>query len=283
MDLLPLYILNALYATETLALVVLGLAVVFGWLGVMNMAHGEFVMLGAYSAVAAQQAGWHPLASIPLALAVSAIVGAAIEWAVVRRLYRRPFDTLLATWGLSILMRKCVELGFGREYRSLDQTLTGSLPLLGVAYPAYRVCLMAAIFIVFAALFVWYRRSQTGARVKAMISNPELAASLGINTAALARAAFVFGAVSAGLAGALLAPLVRVEPFMGIDYLLFSVFALVVGGLGSFAGLGIGSGIIGGGNSLVSALIGSTGGYVTVLVVSILFLWLKPNGLYSRR
>jgi urea ABC transporter permease protein UrtB len=283
MDLLALHILNAIYATESLALVVLGLAVVFGWLGVMNMAHGEFVMLGAYSAVVAQQLGWRPLAALPLALLVSAVAGAAIEWAVIRRLYRRPFDTLLATWGLSILMRKCVELGFGREYRSLDQTLSGSLSVLGVPYPAYRVWLMAAILVLFACLFVWYRVSQTGARVKAMISNPELAASLGINTAALARAAFVFGAASAGLAGALLAPLVRVEPFMGIDYLLFSFFALVVGGLGSFAGLGIGAGIVGGGNSLVAAWLGSTGGHVTVLLVSILFLWLKPNGLYSRR
>ena len=278
-----IHVLNAIYAVATLGLVVLGLAVVFGWLGVMNMAHGEFVMLGAYSAVIAQEAGWHPLASIPIALLSCGLVGAFVEWAIIRRLYNRPFDTLLATWGLSILMRKCVELVFGREYRSLDQSLTGPVAVFGVGYPLYRVVLIVAIFALFGGLYVGYRRSATGARIQAMVVNPELASSLGIDTARLARSAFVFGTATAGLAGALLAPLVRVEPFMGIDYLLMSFFALVVGGLGSFEGLAIGSTTIGGGNSLASALFGNTGGYLTVLVISILFLWLKPRGLYARR
>ena len=278
-----IHVLNAIYAVATLGLVVLGLAVVFGWLGVMNMAHGEFVMLGAYSAVIAQQAGWHPLASIPIALLSCGLVGVVVEWAIIRRLYSRPFDTLLATWGLSILMRKCVELVFGREYRSLDQSLTGPVAVFGVGYPLYRVVLIVAIFALFGGLYVGYRRSATGARIQAMVVNPELASSLGIDTALLARSAFVFGTATAGLAGALLAPLVRVEPFMGIDYLLMSFFALVVGGLGSFEGLAIGSTTIGGGNSLASALFGNTGGYLTVLVISILFLWLKPRGLYARR
>ena len=278
-----IHVLNAIYAVATLGLVVLGLAVVFGWLGVMNMAHGEFVMLGAYSAVIAQQAGWHPLASIPIALLSCGLVGVVVEWAIIRRLYNRPFDTLLATWGLSILMRKCVELVFGREYRSLDQSLTGPVAVFGVGYPLYRVVLIVAIFALFGGLYVGYRRSATGARIQAMVVNPELASSLGIDTARLARSAFVFGTATAGLAGALLAPLVRVEPVMGIDYLLMSFFALVVGGLGSFEGLAIGSTTIGGGNSLASALFGNTGGYLTVLVISILFLWLKPRGLYARR
>lgn len=278
-----IHVLNAIYAVATLGLVVLGLAVVFGWLGVMNMAHGEFVMLGAYSAVIAQQAGWHPLASIPIALLSCGLVGVVVEWAIIRRLYSRPFDTLLATWGLSILMRKCVELVFGREYRSLDQSLTGPVAVFGVGYPLYRIVLIVAIFALFGGLYVGYRRSVTGARIQAMVINPELASSLGIDTARLARSAFVFGTATAGLAGALLAPLVRVEPFMGIDYLLMSFFALVVGGLGSFEGLAIGSTTIGGGNSLASALFGNTGGYLTVLVISILFLWLKPRGLYARR
>ena len=278
-----IHVLNAIYAVATLGLVVLGLAVVFGWFGVMNMAHGEFVMLGAYSAVIAQQAGWHPLASIPIALLSCGLVGVVVEWAIIRRLYSRPFDTLLATWGLSILMRKCVELVFGREYRSLDQSLTGPVAVFGVGYPLYRIVLIVAIFALFGGLYVGYRRSVTGARIQAMVINPELASSLGIDTARLARSAFVFGTATAGLAGALLAPLVRVEPFMGIDYLLMSFFALVVGGLGSFEGLAIGSTTIGGGNSLASALFGNTGGYLTVLVISILFLWLKPRGLYGRR
>jgi branched-chain amino acid transport system permease protein/urea transport system permease protein len=282
MEMLPLYAMNLIYTIATLGLVVLGLAVVFGFLGVMNMAHGEFVMIGAYSALVVQQAGFSPLLAIPLAIAACAVLGWLVEWAIVRHLYRRPFDTLLATWGLAILMRKCIEIVFGREYKSIDQTLPGTVDFLGVRYPSYRLVLMAVIAVLLASLFVWYQRSNTGARIKAMISNPELAAAVGIDTARLARAAFVFGVCSAGLAGVLLAPLVRVEPYMGIDYLLSSFFVLVVGGLGSLEGLLIGSTVIGGSNVTVSAWLGGASGYFAVLLISILFLWLKPNGLYAR-
>ena len=186
----------------------------------MNMAHGEFVMLGAYSALVIQQAQLPFLLAVPLALAVCGLIGLLLEWAVIRRLYRRPFDTLLATWGLAILIRKGVEVVFGREYRSIDQTLPGTVNLFGVDYPAYRLMLLLIIIVFFVVLLVWYRRSNTAARIKAMVENPALASAVGIDTARLSRATFVFGVSVAGLAGVLLAPLVRVEPYMGLDYLL---------------------------------------------------------------
>lgn len=282
-ELLAINGLNILYAVATLAVVALGLAVIFGLLGVMNMAHGEFVMIGAYCALAVQQAALHPLLAVPVALAACAAIGWAMEWSVVRHLYRRPFDTLLATWGIAILLRECVEALFGRGYRSVDQTFAGTVDVFGVRYPSYRLLLMAAIAALFVALWLWYRRSNAGARIQAMVSNPELAAAVGIDAARLARATFAFGSAMAGLAGVMLAPLVRVEPYMGIDYLLSSFFVLVVGGLGSIEGLLLGSGVIGGADVAVSALFGNTDGYLTVLVVSILFLWLKQDGLYARR
>ncbi len=283
LELLTLYGLNLVYTIAVLGLVVLGLAVVFGLLGVMNMAHGEFVMLGAYSALVVQQAQLPFLLAVPLALAVCALIGLLLEWSVIRRLYRRPFDTLLATWGLAILIRKGVEVTFGREYRSIDQTLPGTVNLLGVDYPAYRLILLVLIVGFFVGLFVWYRSSNTGARIKAMVENPALASAVGIDTARLSRATFVFGVSVAGLAGVLLAPLVRVEPYMGLDYLLSSFFILVVGGLGSLEGLLIGSTVIGGSDVVISALFDKTAGYLGVLTISILFLWLRPNGIYAQR
>lgn len=283
MELIALYGLNLVYTIAILGLVVLGLAVVFGMLGVMNMAHGEFIMLGAYSALVVQQAGLPFVLALPLALAVCAFIGLVIEWAVIRRLYRRPFDTLLATWGLAILIRKGVEVTFGREYQSVDQRLPGTVHLLGVDYPAYRLVLLGLVLALFAALFVWYRRSNTGARIKAMVENPPLAAAVGIDTARLSRATFVFGVSVAGLAGVLLAPLVRVEPYMGLDFLLSSFFILVVGGLGSLEGLLIGATVIGGTDVIVSTVFDKTAGYLTVLTLSILFLWLRPDGIYARR
>jgi urea ABC transporter permease protein UrtB len=283
MELLATYGLNFAYSTATLGLIVLGLAVVFGLLGVMNMAHGEFVMLGAYSALIVQQAGLPYLLAIPLALLVCGAFGWLIEWSVIRHLYRRPFDTFLATWGIAILMRKGVEVTFGREYQSIDQSLPGTVEFFGIDYPAYRLVLMAVIVALFAGLFVWYQRSNTGARIKAMVQNPELAAAVGIDTARLSRATFIAGVSTAGLAGVLLAPLVRVEPYMGLDYLLNSFFILVVGGLGTLEGLLTGSGIIGGADVVISALFDKTAGYLGVLTISILFLWLRPDGIFSRR
>ncbi len=283
MQLLTLYGLNLVYTIAVLGLVVLGLAVVFGLLGVMNMAHGEFIMLGAYSALVVQQAQLPFLLAVPVALLSCALVGLLIEWAVIKRLYRRPFDTLLATWGIAILIRKAVEVTFGREYKSIDQTLPGTVNLLGVDYPAYRLVLLGLIVVLFGALFAWYRASNTGARIKAMVQNPALASAVGIDTARLSRATFIFGVSVAGLAGVLLAPLVRVEPYMGLDFLLSSFFILVVGGLGSLEGLLIGSTVIGGSDVVVSALFDKTAGYLCVLTISILFLWLRPNGIYARR
>ena len=282
-ELLGTYALNYVYITAILGLVVLGLAVVFGLLGVMNMAHGEFVMLGAYSAVVVQGAGLPLVAAIPLSIAVAAAIGLLVERLVIRHLYRRPFDTFLATWGIAVLLREAIEALFGRGYRSVDQLLPGTAGLGGIEYPVYRLVLLGFVVAAFALLMLWYRRSNTGARIKAMVANPPLAAALGIDTARLARWTFVFGVSTAGLAGALLAPLVRVEPYMGLDYLLSSFFILVVGGLGTLEGMLIGSAAISGTDTVVSAVFDKTAGYISVLAISILFLWLRPHGLYSRR
>ena len=283
MELVGTYGLNYLYITAILGLVVLGLAVVFGLLGVMNMAHGEFVMLGAYSAVVVQAADLPLALSIPLAIVVAGATGALVEWLVIRHLYRRPFDTFLATWGLAVLMREAIEALFGREYRSVDQLLPGTVDLGGIEYPVYRLVLLGFVIVLFACLMLWYRRSNTGARIKAMVSNPPLAAAVGIDTVRLARWTFVFGVSTAGLAGALLAPLVRVEPYMGLDYLLSSFFILVVGGLGTLEGMLLGSAVISGTDTVMSAVFDKTAGYISVLAISILFLWLRPHGLYARQ
>ena len=283
MELVATYGLNFVYIAAILGLVALGLAVVFGLLGVMNMAHGEFVMLGAYSAVVVQEAGLPLALSIALAIAVCVAVGLLVEWSIIRHLYRRPFDTFLATWGLAVLLREGVKAVFGREYKSVDQLVPGTVEVFGIDYPAYRLILLGVVVCLFACLFLWYRRSNTGARIKAMVANPVLATAVGIDTARLARWTFVFGVSTAGLAGALLVPLVRVEPYMGLDYLLSSFFVLVVGGLGTLEGMLIGAAVIGGTDVFASAVLNKTAGYISVLTISILFLWLRPRGLYARR
>lgn len=280
---LLLHALNIAYELATLALTTLGLAVVFGLLGVMNMAHGEFVMLGAYSVVAVQQAGLPLVTAFPLAVLVCGSLGWIVERWLIRPLYARPFDTLLATWALAMLMRKVVEAIWGRGYRNVESALTVAVPIGGTAYPAYRLGLMALVVVLLAVLFVWYRRSSAGLRIRAMTGNPVLAQALGIDTRRLASQAFVAGVVLAGAAGVMLAPLIRIEPGIGVDYLLDAFFVLVVGGLGTLGGFAGGVGLIGGSQAITSSLAGQTSGYAVVLVISILFLWLKPDGLFARR
>lgn len=283
MEVFVTFLLNLIYISATLALIALGLAMVFGLLGVMNMAHGEFVMLGAYSVYVVQLAGQHFLWAIPVAIVICVMVGWLMEWLVVRHLYSRPFDTLLATWGVAILIRKGVEVIFTRDYKSVNQVMPGTIDLLGVSYPAYRLLLVALIIVLFVALFTWYQKSKAGLKIRAMVQGPELAAAVGIDTARLSRVTFIIGVSTAGLAGVMLAPLVRVEPYIGLDYLMSSFFILIVGGLGTLEGLLIGSTVIGGTDAIVSTVFDKTAGYMSVLLISILFLWLRPDGIFYRR
>jgi len=210
------------------------------------------------------------------------VLGWAVERWLVRPLYRRPFDTLVVTWGLSLLLRKCAEAMFGLGYKSLTEPIGGTVEVLGATYPRYRLMLIVVSVLVLGALVLWYGRSRTGTRIKAMAGNPELARALGIPVRRYASATFVVGTCLAGLAGVMIAPLAPVQPFMGLDHILMSFFVLVVGGLGSVGGLLTGSAVIGGSNSIVSALSDSTGGYFCVLLLAIVFLWLRPRGIHAR-
>ena len=274
--------LNVVYGVTTLAVLVLGLAVIFGLLGVLNIAHGEFIMAGAYCAYVTQASGWPFLAAFPLALIVCGALGLVVERGLIRPLYARPFDTLVATWGLSLLLRKVAEAIFGMGFHSLNIPLAGTVALLGTDYPAYRLALIVGGVVVLTGLFLWFRLSSTGTRIQAMVGNRELAEAVGIPVRRLATYTFIAGTCLAGLAGVMIAPLVPVQPFMGLDYVLKTFFVLVVGGLGTVMGVLSGAAVIGGLDSVVSAAIDATYGYLTVLVVAIVFLWLKPRGLFAR-
>lgn len=278
---MTILILNLIWQISTLALIALGLAIVFGKLRIMNMAHGEFVMIGAYAPVITSSLGLPTWLQVPVCLVTVALVALFLERTIVRHLYGRMFDSLLATWGIAILLREVIELMFGRGYQSVSVPIAGTVEIFGAQYPLYRIAVVGMICAGFGILAWWNRRSKVATQIKAMVGNPELAQAVGINTERLSASAFVFGCCTAGLAGLLLAPTIRIEPMMGIDYLIRSFFALVVGGLGSLEGLGLGVTLIAGTQSVIGALASQTYGYLAVLILSILFLWLKPDGIRS--
>jgi len=274
--------LNVSFEIITLALVVMGLAITLGLLGVLNLAHGEFVMIGAFCAFFVQQQGLPFLTAFPLVIAVCILIGWPIERLMIRPLYARPFDTILATWGLSLLLRELVEFAFGRGFNSVDLPFSGTVNVLGADYPVYQLVVMLVSLLLIATLVLWFIRSTTGRKIQALVDNPDLARTVGIPVDSLARNTFVFGLCLGGIAGVLLAPIVAVHPGMGIDYVLKSFFVLVVGGLGTMLGLVVGSGVGGGAEAIVSAIIDRTAGYTFVLIVALFFLWMKPSGLVSR-
>lgn len=282
MDPAVLFVLNAVWQIAALALLALGLALVFGLLRIMNMAHGEFVMLGAYAPVLTTNMGLPALAALPVCLAMVGTVALIVERLVVRHLYARMFDSLLATWALSIVMRETAELAFGRQFRNVPLPIEGVTLIGSVGYPTYRLAVIALVVVFFGLLGLWYRRSATGLRLRAMVDNPDLARTSGIDTARLSMVAFVAGCLLAGMAGLVLAPTLGVSPGMGLDALIRSFFALIVGGLGTLEGLGAGALVIGGLQSGLSAAFSQTAGYLGVLVLAILFLWRRPDGLTRR-
>ena len=274
--------LNVAFEVSTLALVAMGLAITLGLLGVLNLAHGEFVMIGAFAAFFVQEQGLPFPAAFPIAVIACAAIGWPVERIMIRPLFSRPFDTILATWGLSLLLRELVEAVYGRGFHSVRQPVSGTVNVLGADYPVYQLVVMLLAVVLIAALVVWFLTSATGRRIRALVDNPELAKTVGIRADRLARNTFIAGLCLGGIAGVLLAPIVAVHPGMGIDYVLKSFFVLVVGGLGHVLGLVVGSGVIGGAEALVSAAIDRTAGYTFVLLVALGFLSMKPSGLVGR-
>ncbi len=243
-DALTSEILNGVGSFATLAIVALGLGIVFGLMGVINLAHGEFVMVGAYVAFMVQEAGRSHWLAIPIAAIVLLLLGGMIELALIRRIYQRPELTILATFGLSIVLRQLAELIFTKDFRSVVNPVPGATPALGVLYPTYRFVLIAVAVTVVVVTLLTFTRSQFGLTVQAIVADRELAESAGIRTSVVNSLAFGIGAATAGVAGALVAPLGAVEPQIGLTYLPGAFLVVIVGGVSRLWGVVLGAGIV---------------------------------------
>ncbi|GHD62831.1 branched-chain amino acid ABC transporter permease [Thalassobaculum fulvum] len=276
-------LLDGANAVLILMLVALGLAIVFGLMNVINLAHGEFLMLGAYVVLAAGQAGlpfWVGLALAPPAVA---LVGLVAEEVLVRHTYTRLLDTILATWGLSLVLRQAAVLLYGPGSHSVVPPDLGAVTIAGSPYPVYRLVVMAISLTAIAATFALFFRTRFGLAARAVIANRAMASCLGIDTRRLDRWTFAVGAGLAGLAGAAMAPLIAVDPQAGLGWLVPAFLAILVGGLGSIAGPLVGAAGIGGLDSLTAAVASPVWAQLAVFVAAILVIRLRPTGLIARR
>ena len=275
--------LDAANFTLALLLVTLGLVIIFGLMNVINMAHGELFLLGAYTVVLVQRRGgsfWLALLLAPLALAVA---GLLIEELVIRHVYRRFIDTILATWGLSITLKQAVVVVFGPTAHQVENPLPQTVTILTTLYPGYRLFIMGVAVLLALGTFLLFYRTRLGLVARAVIANRPMAASLGLNTRRMDRMTFAFGAALAGLAGAVMAPLMSVDPQMGVGFLIPAFLSILVGGTGSLLGTVLGTTLIAGAGTVVASVWTQIAAQLVVFGLAIVVIRLFPRGLTGGR
>ena len=278
---------------SVLLLAALGLAITFGLMGVINMAHGEMLMIGAYATFVVQNLfveylpsffDWYLIVAIPVSFLASAIVGIVLERSVIRHLYGRPLETLLATWGISLVLIQTVRLTFGAQNVEVANPfyLSGGIEIFhGVVLPYSRIAII--IFVVFVVTAIWalLQKTSLGLQVRAVTQNREMAACMGIPTHKVDMWTFGLGSGVAGLGGLALSQIGNVGPELGRMYIVDSFMVVVLGGVGKIAGTVAGALGIGVVNKFLEPVSGAVLGKIIVLVLIIVLIQKRPQGLFA--
>jgi urea transport system permease protein len=286
---------NAWYGISlgsVLLLAAIGLAITFGVMGVINMAHGEMVMLGAYVTFVVQDTirAYDPALldyslaiAIPLAFLFSGCVGILIERSIIRFLYGRPLETLLATWGLSLVLQQAVRTVFGPTNREVSNPsfMSGAFDLGGITITYNRLWIICFALAVFVALIGLLRFTRLGLEMRAVTQNRVMAASMGIRTSRIDALTFGLGSGIAGMAGVALSQIDNVSPNLGQGYIIDSFMVVVFGGVGNLWGTFVGSFVLGVANKFLEPYAGAVLGKITILVLIILFIQKRPRGLFA--
>ncbi|MGA4541202.1 urea ABC transporter permease subunit UrtB [Uniformispora flossi] len=270
-----------------LLLIALGLTFTFGQMGVVNMAHGEFIMAGAYTAYMLQDwAGRQAvLVALPVAFAVAGLMGLVLERTLIRRFYGRPLDTLLLTWGVSLLLQQAARDLFGAPNVQVKapEWLVGGAELHGIRMPYARIFILVLALVCVAAIWFYLARTRQGRRMQAVMQNRELAACSGIATSRVDQRTFFIGSGLAGVAGVALTLIGPVGPALGTYYIVDAFLVVVAGGLGQLRGAVIAAFVLGLLNSYVEYWSDASLAKVVVFAVIIGFLQLRPQGLFVLR
>ena len=278
-----------------LLLVALGLAITYGLMGVINMAHGELMMIGAYATYVVQGIfqkhfpgafDWYLLASVPVAFMASALVGAALERSVIRFLYGRPLETLLATWGISLVLMQAVRSVFGAQNVGVENPswMSGGVQLMGnLSLPYNRLVIVGFAFAVLVGVWFLIEKTRLGLFVRGVTQNRPIASCMGVNTARIDTYAFALGSGIAGLAGCALSQVGNVGPDLGQGYIVDSFMVVVLGGVGQLAGTvyaAVGLGVL---NKFLEGWTGAVLAKIAVLVFIIVFIQKRPQGIFAMK
>lgn len=289
MDVLVNQLISGLSMASILLVIALGLAIVYGAMGVINLAHGEFVMLGAYCAWALQTyAGFSILLSLPIVFVAMGLVGLLIERIVMRRLYSRPLDTILATWGIGIILQQTVRITLGAESKFVQgpRILDGNIELGSLVVSNYRIFVIVFSVAILVTTWALLTKTEFGMKLRAVIQNPSIAECYGIESRRIYALTFAYGAALAGVAGVLITPLFSTIPTMGTNLVVDAFLVVIIGGLGSLIGAATAAMLIGEATALFSMVMNDTLGRVVLLCCVVLLIRVRPLGLFpetSRR
>jgi urea transport system permease protein len=277
---------------SVLLLAAIGLAITFGVMGIINMAHGEMVMLGAYSTFMVQEVirnnmpglfDWSLAIALPVAFLVTGAVGFVIERAVIRFLYGRPLETLLATWGVSLILQQTIRSIFGPTNREVGNPgwMSGSFPVGGMTITWNRMWIIVFSLSIFFALLFVMKKTAYGLNMRAVTQNRRMASSMGIRTPWVDALTFALGSGIAGIAGVALSQIDNVSPNLGQSYIIDSFMVVVFGGVGNLWGTLIAALSLGVLNKFLEPVTGAVLGKILVLVLIILFIQKRPRGLFA--
>lgn len=286
---------NAWYGLSlgsVLLLAAIGLAITFGVMGVINMAHGEMVMIGAYTTFVVQEMirtrypalfDYSLLIAVPLAFLVAGAIGVLIERSIIRFLYGRPLETLLATWGLSLVLQQAVRTMFGPTNREVGNPswMSGAFELGQITITYNRLWILVFTLAVFAILLAMLRYTALGLEMRAVTQNRRMAASMGIATSRVDALTFGLGSGIAGIAGVALSQIDNVSPNLGQSYIIDSFMVVVFGGVGNLWGTLVGAFTLGIANKFLEPVAGAVLGKIAILVLIILFIQKRPRGLFA--
>src|SRR5690242_16169357 len=270
-------LLDIVTTAAILYAVAAGLLIVFGVMKIINFAHGGFLTVGGYTALIVTRLGWNPWLSLPMAFAIGCIFGMLIERLVVRPLYARPLDAILATWGLGIILGQVITLAFGREVQFVESPIKGAVDLLGISYSQYRIILVFVAIVIAVSIGLVLNGTRLGLQTRAVIMNENLARGLGINSGLVRFVTFSLGSGLAALAGALITPLSSVDPNMGVPWLVNAFMLVLVSGM-SLVSLASACVVLGGAQMLVSTYGNPILGGLTIVVLAALILRFRPQG-----
>jgi urea transport system permease protein len=277
---------------SVLLLAAIGLAITFGVMGVINMAHGEMVMLGAYTTFVVQEIirtkypglfDYSLAIALPLAFIVAGVVGIFIERSVIRFLYGRPLETLLATWGISLVLQQAVRVAFGPTNKEVGNPswMSGAFDLGGISITYNRMWIIVFTGLVFVALLGMLRFTRLGLEMRAVTQNRQMAAAVGIRTARIDALTFGLGSGIAGIAGVALSQIDNVSPNLGQGYIIDSFMVVVFGGVGNLWGTLVGALTLGIANKFLEPFAGAVLAKIAILVFIILFIQKRPRGMFA--